>query len=100
MFTHHSYKGNNFCDFLLTSLDNSPSKMGSSLKVKNLLQGEQILFFKSKPSSKRGEMIQISFNPTALRTAKTPQSFGCSECNRVKEYQLPIRLPFLFCFVI
>ena len=25
----------------------------------------------------------ISFNPTALRTAKTPRSFGCSECNRV-----------------
>ena len=24
------------------------------------------------------------FNPIALRTAKTPQSFGCSECNRVK----------------
>ena len=23
------------------------------------------------------------FNPTALRTAKTPQSFGRSECNRV-----------------
>ena len=25
-----------------------------------------------------------SFNPFALRTAKTPQSFGCSECSRVK----------------
>ena len=23
-------------------------------------------------------------NPVALRTAKTPWSFGCSECNRVK----------------
>ena len=23
-------------------------------------------------------------NPIALRTAKTPLSFGCSECNRVK----------------
>ena len=25
-----------------------------------------------------------NFNPIALRTAKTLQSFGCSECNRVK----------------
>ena len=25
------------------------------------------------------------FEPIALRTAKTPYSFGCSECNRVKE---------------
>ena len=24
------------------------------------------------------------FNPVALRKAKTPQSFGLSECNRVK----------------
>ena len=24
-----------------------------------------------------------SFNPIALRKAKTPLSFGCSECNRV-----------------
>ena len=28
------------------------------------------------------------FNPTALRTAKTPSSFGHSECNRVKEVQI------------
>ena len=26
----------------------------------------------------------IHFNPIALRIAKTPKSFGCSECNRVK----------------
>ena len=26
----------------------------------------------------------LYFNPTALRTAKTLWSFGCSECNRVK----------------
>ena len=26
------------------------------------------------------------FNPIALRMAKTPQSFGHSECNRVKVY--------------
>ena len=28
------------------------------------------------------------FNPIALRTAKTPWSFGCSECNMVKHYML------------
>ena len=26
----------------------------------------------------------LVFNPIALRKAKTPQRFGCSECNRVK----------------
>ena len=27
----------------------------------------------------------FAFNPTALRMAKTPLSFGCSECNRIKK---------------
>ena len=31
-----------------------------------------------------GSAIFRIFNPVALRTAKTPQSFGRSECNRVK----------------
>ena len=29
-------------------------------------------------------MAVIHFNPIALKMAKTPYSFGCSECNRVK----------------
>ena len=33
------------------------------------------------------------FNPAALRTAKTLWSFGCSECNRVKN---PLRQYFCF----
>ena len=32
---------------------------------------------------KEQEFHKTQFNPIALRTAKTPQSFGCSECNRV-----------------
>ena len=32
-------------------------------------------------------LLLIYFNPIALRTAKTPQSFGCSECNRVNSFQ-------------
>ena len=40
-------------------------------------------------------------NPTALRTAKTPWSFGRSECNRVKAISSMIELifsEFLACF--
>ena len=45
MLFHH---GENFCDLLLDSLEGkSPSKMGSTLKGKNLLLQEQILSFKS-----------------------------------------------------
>ena len=38
-----------------------------------------------------GQITKYSFmitvvNPIALRTAKTPQSFGRSECNRVIDY--------------
>ena len=37
-----------------------------------------------------GNLYLLPFNPIALRTAKTlfktQQSFGCSECNRVKGY--------------
>ena len=29
--------------------------------------------------------LPIPFNPIALRMDKTPQKFGCSECNRVNE---------------
>ena len=29
------------------------------------------------------ECVLIHLNPVALKTAKTPWSFGCSECNRV-----------------
>ena len=29
-------------------------------------------------------MNMLTLNPTALKTAKTLESFGCSECNRVK----------------
>ena len=29
--------------------------------------------------------IGSALNPIALRTAKTPKSLGCSECNRVKK---------------
>ena len=36
-------KGNDFCDFLFASLDNTPSKFGSTLKGQNLLGEEQIL---------------------------------------------------------
>ena len=32
------------------------------------------------------------FDPIALRTAKTPLSFGCSECNRVNDlFNRPFR---------
>ena len=34
---------------------------------------------------KVNDLEWLDFNPTALRTAKTLQSFGCSECNRVKQ---------------
>ena len=48
-------KGNKFHDFLFASLnDKSLSKMGSAL------------------------------SPIALKTEKTPESFGRSECNMVK----------------
>ena len=30
------------------------------------------------------KQFSLIFNPIALRAAKTPLSFGCSECNRVK----------------
>ena len=39
-------KGNNVYDFLFACLHDSPSKMGSTVKRKNLLLGEQILSFK------------------------------------------------------
>ena len=45
-------KGNNFCDFLFAFIDNaalSKYLIGSTLKGKNLLLWEQILFFKSWP---------------------------------------------------
>ena len=29
-------------------------------------------------------LMQLLVNPIALRIAKTPWSFGCFECNRVK----------------
>ena len=34
--------------------------------------------------------VFIFINPIALRTAKTPWSFGCSECNRVKDESLNV----------
>ena len=40
-------KGNNFHDFLISSLDEVALLKGSTLKEKNLLQEEQILSFKS-----------------------------------------------------
>ena len=38
-------------------------------------------------SGKLSCVRMVHFNPIALRTAKTQWSFGCSECNRVKEKQ-------------
>ena len=34
------------------------------------------------------QRIPTNLNPIALRTVKTPQSFGRSECSRVKERKL------------
>ena len=45
-----------------------PFQEGSTLTGKNFFVGKQ----------------SLSFNPFALRTAKTLRSFGCSECKRVK----------------
>ena len=56
MFSAIFTKGNNFYDFLFASLDNIALP----------------------------KLIQVFNHPTALRMAKTPQSFGHSECKRVK----------------
>ena len=34
----------------------------------------------------------VAFNPIALRTAKSPLSFGCSECNRVNMYNAYVKI--------
>ena len=36
------------------------------------------------------EFCAITFNPIALRMAKTPLSFGHSECSRVKYHSEPL----------
>ena len=47
-FTAIITKGNKYCDFLIISLENEAlQKKKSTLEGKNLLQGEQILSFKS-----------------------------------------------------
>ena len=38
------------------------------------------------------------FNPIALITAKTPKSFGCSECKRVKQLCMDI-FSFVFFYI-
>ena len=42
-------KGNNFCDFLFASLEDEALPKGFTPRGKNLLLGQQILFFKSRP---------------------------------------------------
>ena len=49
LFFCHFTKGNNFCDFLFDSMITNPSKMGSTVKEKNLLLEEQFFSFKSTP---------------------------------------------------
>ena len=44
----------------------------------------QVLFFMMKYKKIVPELASKTFNPIALRTAKTLWSFGCSECSRVK----------------
>ena len=61
--------GTAFATPCLLSWLTNPLKIVSTFEGKNLLQ--YFLF--------------LVLNPTALRTAKTLWSFGCSECNRVKE---------------
>ena len=41
-------KGGNFCDFLFATVDNNPSRKGSTLKRKNLLLEEQNLLPEEK----------------------------------------------------
>ena len=69
MFFHHfSHKKN--CGILITSPEEDVVPIGvySILTEKNWFLEKHILHF----------------NPTALRMAETPASFGRSECNRVK----------------
>ena len=47
-FSAISAKGNNFHDFLFASLKDKTVQKGSTLKGRNLLLQEQILFFKSQ----------------------------------------------------
>ena len=49
-----------------------------------LLSWSVILHAKVAVQSRTMPLTTVSFNPTALRNAKTPWSFGLSECNRVK----------------
>ena len=49
MFFCHLTKGNNFSDYMFASLVGKPSKMGSTLKGKNLLLVEQNSFKSISP---------------------------------------------------
>ena len=74
-----------------------PSKIGSALRGKNLLLGDQISSFKCCLSFGKDEMEElltltvypytlklfVMFNPIALRKAKIVCNFGLSECNRI-----------------
>ena len=54
-----------------------------------------IYFFAFLLSGDRLSKEQIrSFNPIALKTAKTQRSFGRSECNRVKVYRYNVNFFF------
>ena len=73
-----------------------PYFVGSTLKEKNFALKQFApmganFFLKTEPIENRGKInsttafpVPIQFNSIALRIAKTPYSFSCSECNRVQ----------------
>ena len=69
-------KGNNFCD-CLHSWTTWPFQNGSTLKGKNLLLEEQILFYKSIPiwrreaKMKMAELLPLKVNPVTFNPIDT-----------------------------
>ena len=59
-FSHHFYKGKQFCDFFLFVSFESFSVKGSAFEGKNLLIEEQIISCKSSPLLRRKAEIKLT----------------------------------------
>ena len=66
----------NFLFLVITLLHSEQPKLHRVLAILSAI-GLRIILISN--------LLFICFNPTALSTAKTPQSFGHSECSRVKD---------------
>ena len=72
MFEHHFTKGSNFVTSCLLPWRRNPSKLGFTLKGKNLLLEEQILSFKSESQLRRegkmklAELLFLNVKPFTL----------------------------------